>query len=73
MSTDPTGDHSGSQSVAQRLSETSDQIWAYVERVRPDNVDRLKLAVKVAFSAVMTALLLYWVLAYQFGVVWVEF
>lgn len=59
--------------VAGTLARVSDQTRELVDAVKPNNPERIQMTVKILFSLVLTVLFMYWILAYQFEVVWFEF
>ncbi|MGM0605399.1 MAG: hypothetical protein ACQETB_06965 [Halobacteriota archaeon] len=77
MTADVDGDHppdgNGGQTIATKISTRSDRLRERIGRVMPDSTTRLKQSFKLAFSIALTVLLGYWVLAYQYDVVWFEF
>lgn len=72
-SSDPAQSQGGSDSIAERLSRLSDRILELVDTITPDNTDLMEKGIKLAFSLILTLLIIYWVMAYQFEVVWFEF
>lgn len=59
--------------VAGTLAGVSEQTRELVDAVKPNNPERIQMTVKILFSLVLTALFMYWILAYQYEVVWFEF
>lgn len=72
-SSDPAQSQGGADSIAERLSRLSDRFLELVDAITPENTDLMEKGVKVAFSLILTLLFIYWVMAYQFEVVWFEF
>ncbi|WP_281193827.1 hypothetical protein [Halorubrum sp. F4] len=79
MGTDASGDSASGPSdeelegIAGALARTSETIQDWIEAVKPEDPDRIERIVKFLLGVLLTALFVYWILAYQFDVVWFEF
>ena len=70
-STEVTDDSTGK--AARKIDQLSDAIKSKVDVLTPENIHIVQQSVKIAFTVVLTALIVYWGLAYSFDVVWFEF
>lgn len=59
--------------IDETLSRISERITETVDRAKPNNPDRWNRVVKIAFSLLLTALYVYWMLAWQLEIEWFEF
>ncbi|MFC5134680.1 MULTISPECIES: hypothetical protein [Haloferacaceae] len=79
METDANGDSASAPSdeelggIAGALARTSETIQGWIETVKPEDPDRIERVVKFLLSVLLTVMFIYWILAYQFDVVWFEF
>lgn len=78
MGTDASGDTASPSEeelggIAGLLARTSEAIRRRIDAVKPDDPDRVGRVVKFLLSVLFTAMFVYWILAYQFDVVWFEF
>lgn len=78
MATDSSGPDSsdggnGPGEVAKRVQNVSETITSYLRVVTPERTALVKKGVKVVFTISLTVLLVYWGIAYYFGVEWFSF
>ena len=78
MGTDASGDPANPSDeelggIAGALARTSERIRELIDAVKPEDSDRIGRVVKFLLSVLFTAMFVYWILAYQFDVVWFEF
>ncbi|RAW44964.1 hypothetical protein DQW50_11645 [Halorubrum sp. 48-1-W] len=78
MGTDASGDTASPSEedpggIAGALARTSERIRELTDAVKPEDPDRVGRVVKFLLSVLFTAMFVYWILAYQFDVVWFEF